>query len=75
LGGYEVLRDGRLWLDGDDRAVLLPDVLEQGGDQLVSLGWASSASQKRLTNIVKIAGALGCPASEVLWRAEANRPS
>ena len=38
VGGDEVLREGCLWLDGNDRAVLLPDVLEECGDQLAPLG-------------------------------------
>lgn len=42
VGGHEVLREGRLWLDGDDRTVLLPDVLEERRDQLASLGLVRS---------------------------------
>jgi hypothetical protein len=38
LGGREVLRERRAGLDGDDRAALLPDALEQLRDQLAALG-------------------------------------
>jgi hypothetical protein len=35
----EVTGERWAWFDGDDRAAVLPDVVEQAGQELASLGW------------------------------------
>jgi hypothetical protein len=35
----EVPREGRARVDGDDRAAVLPDAVEQLSEELVALGW------------------------------------
>src|SRR5271168_4985898 len=37
--GLEVAAERGAWFDGDDPPVVLPDLLEDGGEQPVALGW------------------------------------
>jgi hypothetical protein len=39
----EVAGECWAWFDGDDRAVVLPDVVEQAGEELAALGWIGLA--------------------------------
>jgi hypothetical protein len=39
VDGFEVAGECWAGFDGDDGAVVLPDVVEEAGEQLAALGW------------------------------------
>jgi hypothetical protein len=74
--GLEVGREGGPGFDGDDRAVVLPDVVEEAVDELASLCGvglclpeAGEVAEDRLGAIeLRVGGARRCSSSSRAWR-------